>query len=79
MPTHVRHNPKKGTPKVPKDSILRAPEPKIPSLQTTTQTTPIVDWPTIQQANMVNKLGQSTSSLPGDREIDMGWDPTTPT
>jgi hypothetical protein len=87
MPTQARHNPEDGTPKVPEDgiprvpedSILRAPEPKTPSRQTPTQTTPIVDWSTIQQANLVNKLGQSTASLPGDRELDMGWDPTTPT
>jgi hypothetical protein len=55
MPTQARHNPEEGTPKVPEDgiprvpedSILRAPKPKTPFLQTTTQTTPIIDWPTI--------------------------------
>jgi len=79
MATQARHNPEEGTPRVPEEDIPRVPKPKTPSPQTPTQTTPIVDWSAIQQVDLVNKLGQSAASLPGDREIDMGWDPTTPT
>jgi hypothetical protein len=89
-PTQVptaRHNPEDGTPKVPEDGIPRVPEDstprapkaKTPSPQTPTQPTPIVEWSAIHQANLVNKSGQSAASLPGNREIDMGWDLTTPT
>jgi hypothetical protein len=71
MPTQARYN--------PEEDIPRVPEPKTPSPQTLTQTTPIVDWSAIQQVDLVNKSDQLAASRPGDREIDMGWDPTTPT
>jgi len=74
----TRYNPEDGIPRVPEDGIPRAPEdgtpripePKTPSPQTPTQTTPVVNWSTIQQ---------SPARLPNEREIDMGWDPITPT
>jgi hypothetical protein len=83
----ARHNPEDGTPKVPedgiprvpKDSTPRAPKAKTPSPQTPTQPTPIVEWSAIHQTNLVNKSGQLAASLPGNREINMGWDLTTPT
>ena len=87
MPTQARHNPEKGIPRVPEEGIPRVPEdgtprfpePKTPSPQTPTQTTPIIDWPALQQVDLANKPGQSAACLPGEREIDMGWDPITPT
>jgi hypothetical protein len=87
MPTQARHNPEEGIPRfpeegiprVPEDGTPRVPEPKTPSPQTPTQTTPIIDWPALQQVDLANKPDQSTACLPGEREIDMGWDPITPT
>ena len=78
--TQVRSDPEEGIPRFPGSGSTTGQEPKEPSMQTPRQqtpTTPVVDWSAIQQVNLVNISGQLAASLPGDGEMDIGWDPAT--